>query len=195
MEISRSFPLHLRWLLMEQGDPTPNPAFGYRRYLPQESSADECFDLLEQWIRICTREHTLCGAASTSRLPKRVLDLTAKIQDGRAVLYESYGERALYVALSHCWGSSQIIQTTKATIGTFRCGIELWSLSKTFQDAVYICRRLGVRYLWIDSLCIIQAGISAGSYNICRLIMLDRMTKQTGPKRLARWLQYMKVPT
>ncbi|PMD19341.1 heterokaryon incompatibility, partial [Hyaloscypha hepaticicola] len=32
----------------------------------------------------------------------------------------------------------------------------LATLPKTFQDAVLITRDLGVRYLWIDSLCIIQ---------------------------------------
>ncbi|KAK1524235.1 uncharacterized protein CCOS01_09322 [Colletotrichum costaricense] len=30
------------------------------------------------------------------------------------------------------------------------------SLSKTFQDAVLVTRRLGIKYIWIDSLCIIQ---------------------------------------
>ena len=30
------------------------------------------------------------------------------------------------------------------------------SLDKTFQDAVLICRRLDIEYLWIDSICIIQ---------------------------------------
>src|SRR5438034_1924444 len=30
------------------------------------------------------------------------------------------------------------------------------ALPKTFQDAVLLTRALGVRYLWIDSLCIIQ---------------------------------------
>lgn len=34
--------------------------------------------------------------------------------------------------------------------------IPLHTLSKTFQDAVEVTRRLGIRYLWIDSLCIIQ---------------------------------------
>ena len=39
-------------------------------------------------------------------------------------------------------------------------GIAFQSLSKTFQDAVIISFKLGVRYLWIDSLCIIQDSIS-----------------------------------
>lgn len=29
-------------------------------------------------------------------------------------------------------------------------------LPKTGQDAVFIVRKLGFRYLWVDSLCIIQ---------------------------------------
>lgn len=34
--------------------------------------------------------------------------------------------------------------------------IRLGELPKTFHDAVIITRELGVRYLWIDSLCIVQ---------------------------------------
>lgn len=34
----------------------------------------------------------------------------------------------------------------------------LSELPKTFQDAVKVTRELGVLYLWIDSLCIIQYG-------------------------------------
>lgn len=35
-------------------------------------------------------------------------------------------------------------------------GIEENNLPRTFKDAVQITRRLGVRYLWLDSLCIVQ---------------------------------------
>ncbi|KAH7348126.1 heterokaryon incompatibility protein-domain-containing protein [Pyrenochaeta sp. MPI-SDFR-AT-0127] len=35
-------------------------------------------------------------------------------------------------------------------------GIEVNTLSKTFQDAIALTRHLGIKFLWIDSLCIIQ---------------------------------------
>lgn len=71
-------------------------------------------------------------------------------------LYESEGESGRYTALSHCWGKMQIIRTTKATLEQMKKGIPWASLSKTFQDAITLTRQLGVQYIWIDSLCIVQ---------------------------------------
>ena len=71
-------------------------------------------------------------------------------------LYESNGELGDYATLSHCWGQKQVITTTKATFKLRKRGIAWNELSKTFQDALVITEKLGLRYLWIDSLCIIQ---------------------------------------
>lgn len=46
--------------------------------------------------------------------------------------------------------------TTKATIDTRKKSIPLSSMPANFYDATIITRKLGYRYLWIDSLCIIQ---------------------------------------
>lgn len=64
-----------------------------------------------------------------------------------------------YVALSHCWGRGQNICTTQATLESHKRGIDIQSLPQTFKDAIAIVRSLGVRYLWIDSLCIIQGDL------------------------------------
>ena len=61
-----------------------------------------------------------------------------------------------YVALSHCWGKTNTAILKKRTLRTMTNGIDWSKLPKTFQDAIYVTRRLGFRYLWIDSLCIIQ---------------------------------------
>jgi hypothetical protein len=44
----------------------------------------------------------------------------------------------------------------KDNISNFRKGIPPEALTKTFRDAIDICRYLDLPYLWIDSLCIIQ---------------------------------------
>ncbi|CZR69753.1 uncharacterized protein PAC_19653 [Phialocephala subalpina] len=71
-------------------------------------------------------------------------------------LFVSNGCQAEYVALSHCWGSYIPVKTTPHTLVSHLIGIKVETLSKTFQDAIKITRKLGIRYLWIDSLCIIQ---------------------------------------
>ena len=71
-------------------------------------------------------------------------------------LHESQQEEGEYVCLSHCWGNNTFIVTTTQSIQAHRADIPWLRLPKTFQDAVEITMRLGFRYLWIDSLCILQ---------------------------------------
>ncbi|PMD41094.1 HET-domain-containing protein [Hyaloscypha variabilis F] len=63
-----------------------------------------------------------------------------------------------YTTLSHRWDSdsSSQFKLTRENIVHLCSDIELLSLPQTFVDAIQITRKLGIRYLWIDSLCIIQ---------------------------------------
>lgn len=64
--------------------------------------------------------------------------------------------RGFYIALSHCWGKSRTLVTTTATLADHVKGIPLKDMPQTLRDAVIITRELGLEYLWIDSLCILQ---------------------------------------
>jgi hypothetical protein len=64
--------------------------------------------------------------------------------------------QAKYAALSHCWGTHQPIKTTSSTHAQMKASISWDELSKVFQDAIKVARRLGLQWIWIDSLCIIQ---------------------------------------
>jgi Heterokaryon incompatibility protein (HET) len=114
------------------------------------------FLLLNEWLRICDEEH--CHTKSFSaELPTRVIDVSHYgSQDELRLFITESGERGTYITLSHCWGSSQPFCTEKSTLEARRKRIEFANLPKTFQDAVVVTRGLGVQYLWIDSLCIIQ---------------------------------------
>lgn len=61
-----------------------------------------------------------------------------------------------YAALSHCWGTGSPLKTTKATWKRLSYDIPFNFLPPLFQDAIIITRQMGLRYIWIDSLCIIQ---------------------------------------
>ncbi|KAJ9614484.1 hypothetical protein H2200_002621 [Cladophialophora chaetospira] len=62
-----------------------------------------------------------------------------------------------YVALSYCWGegTSQPV-TSQHTIGRHLIDIDIQSLPKTIQQAMSLVFRLGISYVWVDALCIIQ---------------------------------------
>ncbi|KAH7383880.1 heterokaryon incompatibility protein-domain-containing protein [Pyrenochaeta sp. MPI-SDFR-AT-0127] len=61
-----------------------------------------------------------------------------------------------FAALSYVWGTNQtfvLLNTTKDLLAT---GFHVEQLPRTIQDAVTVTRRVGLRYLWVDALCIMQ---------------------------------------
>ncbi|KAF2810259.1 HET-domain-containing protein, partial [Mytilinidion resinicola] len=61
-----------------------------------------------------------------------------------------------YIALSYCWGKKNSFVTARRNIKDRIAGIQFEKLPKTFQDAILVTRCLGMHYLWIDALCIVQ---------------------------------------
>jgi hypothetical protein len=136
---------------------------GLPQLLPR--SSPEYYELLRSWIRRCDDSHEAfgCAALSETALPSRVMDVGTANEDRRLVRLVVPGpsQRGRYVALSHCWGNpseeEREASCTFASNLAQRCeGIPVAQLGKTFQDAIAVTRGLGERYLWIDSLCIIQ---------------------------------------
>ncbi|EFW99014.1 tol protein [Grosmannia clavigera kw1407] len=119
-------------------------------------------------MKNCFENHTACGTPdSKPYAPKRFID----VRNDRVVLRENV-KVARYDCLSHCWGPSQSpIKTLKSTLADFQSEIPWAQLSKMFQDAVDICRRLDIDYLWLDSLCIIQD--SDGDWKEQSVLMAD----------------------
>ncbi|KAK4155262.1 heterokaryon incompatibility protein-domain-containing protein [Chaetomidium leptoderma] len=99
--------------------------------------------------------HTACNSFPAAPLPSRVLDVAAPGESG-VRLYVSEGETAPYTALSHCWGHKPFLRTLSGSLDDHKSEIAWARLPLSFQDAITFTRQLGIRYLWIDSLCIIQ---------------------------------------
>ncbi|KAF2729260.1 HET-domain-containing protein, partial [Polyplosphaeria fusca] len=66
------------------------------------------------------------------------------------------GQQGRYVALSYCWGSSLPCKTTLENLETHTLGLSFDNLPNTLQDSIIVTRLLGLRFIWIDCLCIIQ---------------------------------------
>ncbi|KAJ8130753.1 hypothetical protein O1611_g2875 [Lasiodiplodia mahajangana] len=127
------------------------------------SDSDECFQFLRGCLGECRSSHQFCTASpSPPSLPKRVLKIENKgswpptEHEQVLRLCEDEVDKAHYVALSHCWGNYQPLRALLSNRQALAEGISFSQLSAVFQDAIQVCLRMGIDYIWIDSLCIIQ---------------------------------------
>ncbi|TGJ81909.1 hypothetical protein E0Z10_g6844 [Xylaria hypoxylon] len=138
--------------------------------------------IAEDWLENCVSNHESCRAKVVAgSLPTRFLDIGDGGDSHKIFLRENSDEEdRRYIALSHCWGTTRPLCLTSTTLEAHKKGIFIQRLPKTFQDAVAVVRTLGLRYLWIDSLCIIQddaedwrneAGRMAGVYRNAHLVL------------------------
>lgn len=126
-----------------------------QRDLEESPYGQESLSRISRWVSDCDTNHRHCQHPRPP-LPTRVIDVGAPDGVKRCRLHDSTGEHENYVTLSHCWGQLKILTTTKKNLRQHTNGIDVDALPKTFQDAIQMTRHLGVRYLWIDSLCIVQ---------------------------------------
>ncbi|KAH6206546.1 hypothetical protein HBI15_165820 [Parastagonospora nodorum] len=134
----------------------------------EDLTSHDSLDFVRDCLIECLDTHRSCRipVSQQAYMPTRVLDV-GLIDDGhlsvdnRAPVYlvdaiEIIGDRR-YVCLSHRWNTSgKNIITETATQEQHKSGIGFQRLDLAYQDTVHILRRLGIRYLWIDSVCIIQ---------------------------------------
>ncbi|KAL1852407.1 hypothetical protein VTK73DRAFT_9229 [Phialemonium thermophilum] len=124
--------------------------------IPEDSTR-----FMREAIGDCCAHDPFCGLDS-GFVPTRLLDLGDHPTDTPALVITKQHQQSIprYAALSYCWGpagdAAMQLKTDETTLPDRLRGIPLDSMSPVMRDAVEVCRALSVRYLWIDSLCIIQ---------------------------------------
>jgi len=113
------------------------------------------------WLSQCLEHHKRCRqdpVGVTNGLPTRVIDVGRHGDAQELRLHIPGDETGSYIALSHCWGpeGSLTTKTLSSNLEEHCRSLNFDTLPRTFQDAVTITRALGLRYLWIDALCIVQ---------------------------------------
>lgn len=132
-----------------------------RRFKP---SHDRLCDASSKWaqerLAECASSHESCQSPTGDRfLPTRLINLQpgykgldVRLEDGPSVRSGSS-----YIALSYSWGDHRpACITTVDTLAQNKVRIPWDKLPLTFQDAAAFTLSLGMQYLWIDSICIIQ---------------------------------------
>ena len=105
-------------------------------------------------------------------MPTRVIDIGCDedgITDARLCI--TNGLREPYIALSYCWGAGAktSVMLTRGNIAQLTHGIPRDKLSSAHKDAFQVARDLGVRYVWIDALCIVQGDAEDWEYESQRM--------------------------
>ncbi|KAF9460037.1 heterokaryon incompatibility protein-domain-containing protein [Collybia nuda] len=143
----------------EEASQSSNYSAGSIRDMNLDVGRQQSFELARYWLKECTTRHTDCPSYEAKPLPTRVVDVGSAddpIRPPRLIV--THGSVAPYAALSYCWGQPQQWTTTRDNISDLMTGggIDLSVVATTIKDAIVATRRLGLQYLWVDSLCIIQ---------------------------------------
>lgn len=146
-----------------------------KTFLPNWSF-DEKLAVMRGWIDSCENS---CHLETLGRtLPTRLLDLGSSqgSDQGVRLIYSKDIPRCIerkYSALSHCWGPPDLppLKTKMDCLNKMLRNIPFESLPANYRDAVRVSRGLGIDYLWIDSLCIVQD--SAEDWEAESLRMVD----------------------
>ncbi|KAI1764938.1 HET-domain-containing protein [Hypoxylon sp. FL1150] len=119
-------------------------------------NSENSFRYLESCLETCIKTHRKCKQELSSP-PRRLLRLGSP-GDSLVHLYETPDDfQDPYVALSYCWGKSATLKTTRSNMEFLTTkGFDLEQLPAALRDAIRITRRLGLGYVWIDALCIVQ---------------------------------------
>jgi hypothetical protein len=125
------------------------------------TASSQSFESAKRWLRDCL-SHRACSESPyylANDKPTRLLDLDAFGDYSTAVrLQDASHIQENYAALSYCWGTieKERFITTSSTLNSRMSRIEYPDVPRSFQHAFQISKALGIQYLWIDALCILQ---------------------------------------
>lgn len=117
------------------------------------------WDLIKTYAQSCEKNHSKGCKSLTGpdhlRKPCRVIDVNNQC-------LVNTPSHALYLTLSYVWGRLQLgmdmpmAMTSNISNLQIKGALSKLRLPATISEAMYACRRLGHRYLWVDALCIVQ---------------------------------------
>lgn len=134
------------------------------------TSDDKVIKLAQDWIERCEKKHPACGKLPSSFYPSRLIDVSpdgthnnfhghvrivsSKSTEVRDTPQPDFTGR--YITLSHRWGTTAFNRLRLNLLQQYQDALHLDELPLTFQHVIILARKLAVRWIWIDALCIIQ---------------------------------------
>lgn len=138
------------------------PEFLDPTVLTSSANSAASLSVARSWYQQCL-SHTTCRnwKQETRVLPTRLIQICRPDSNSPVLSARIHETKYLptstpYATLSHCWGKGVIFRLLKENLKDLSVSIPISQLPKVFQDAIHVSYEVGISYLWIDSLCIIQ---------------------------------------
>jgi hypothetical protein len=134
-------------------DPTTN---GFLRGRLIKESIDT--KAIRGWLQRCAEKHGKdCKPTYLQIGPHPAANTEFTVIDVNMECLVSMPPDESYVALSYVWGQTNHLTAVKSLVSEFqKPGAFKRELPRTVRDAIDLTRDLDFRYLWVDSLCIVQ---------------------------------------
>ncbi|KAI8711862.1 HET domain-containing protein [Fusarium sp. LHS14.1] len=130
------------------------------RICTAEHGPDTYITMIRQFLQGCRKFHRGCNFKGTYRMPTRVIDV-GNPQQRRLprLIITSPSMEDKYLALSYCWGpATDTYALNASTMEDMLNGMDESRLVAAHRDTMSLARSLGVQFVWIDALCIIQGN-------------------------------------
>jgi hypothetical protein len=144
--------------------------------IPSNLDCDLAAKTISNWMTACEKHpqcntHTFLSAPQVETqkkerdedelldayLPKRLIWLDEDLRAAGLVPCPT-SSSVSYAALSYCWGANGTFKTDRNTLPEFEKHIPLNNLPQTLKDAFNLTTKIGLDYLWVDAICIVQEG-------------------------------------
>lgn len=130
---------------------------------------------VKEWLKNCDEKHNCRPSRflGPNSRPTFLVDVNPDNGPVYLVRLHKVGEDDLeYAALSYCWGTKQPAATYSTNLKAYLSKIDLRKPPRSLRDAIWVTRKLNLKYLWIDSLCILQDDEDAKSHEIGKMKLM-----------------------
>lgn len=101
--------------------------------------------------------HAQCAQTQDGFAPSRLLKIVRTGSHLTVCLVNTSPEQRIkWAALSYVWGGDQAYKCTLTSLAVMRRPFPVHELPLTISNGIDVCEQLGLEYIWVDSLCIIQ---------------------------------------
>lgn len=149
-------------------------ARGFPEDLPSNTGSKETWTTIDKWLQECSNHHQCLANVNKDWYPTRLVEILSN-DTWRVIRSDSQSFKPTqgYLTLSHRWGNGDFVRLTTQSLPAFENGQPITVLRKIFQDALLAAQCIGIPYVWIDSLCIIQDGDGGADWRHESVLMAE----------------------